>query len=178
MYGFYSEYVDLKCFDSDGNILDSKITSVIKKDRINQEKKMAGYNMIVTSEIKNDAMKIYELYHNLWKIEETFRVMKTDLNARPVYMQKENGIYGHFLICYLAVLLIRLLQQDIFKSRYSDSEIIKFIRNFNVTKGYQDIYTNTLLKSKIADDKASSYSRKITNLYLEYKEIKKILNIA
>lgn len=178
MYGFYSEYVDLKCFDSDGNILDSKITSVIKKERINQEKKMAGYNMIITSEINNDAMKIYELYHNLWKIEETFRVMKTDLNARPVYMQKENGIYGHFLICYLAVLLIRLLQQDIFKSRYSDSEIIKFIRNFNVTKGYQNIYTNTLLKSKMADEIANSYSHKITNLYLEYKEIKKILNIA
>lgn len=177
MYGFYSEYVDLKCFDSDGNVLDSKIKSLIKKDKIEQDKKMAGYNMIVTSEYKNDAMKIYELYHNLWKIEETFRVMKTDLNARPVYMQKENGIFGHFLICYLAVLLIRLLQQDIFKGKYSDADIIKFIRNFNVTKGYQDIYTNTLLKSKMADELANSYSHKITNLYLELKEIKKILNI-
>lgn len=78
--------------------------------------------MLVTSEIKNDAMKIYELYYHILKIEDPFRVMKTYSNAPPIY-KKGDVIYIHFLICYLTILLISLLQQDIFKGVYIDTYI-------------------------------------------------------
>lgn len=53
---------------------------------------------------------IYNTYHNLWRIEESFKLMKSDLDARPAFVQKEDTIKGHFLICYLTVLLERLFQ--------------------------------------------------------------------
>ena len=55
---------------------------------IEKELKFAGYNMLVTSEKDMDDIDIYNTYHNLWRIEESFRIMKSDLDARPVFLQK------------------------------------------------------------------------------------------
>ena len=79
--------------------------------------------MIITSEIQMSASEIYAAYHNLWRIEESFRIMKSQLDARPAYMQKQETITGHFLICYLAVLLTRLLQIHVLKDEYGTEEI-------------------------------------------------------
>ena len=73
-------------------------------------------------------------YHNLWRIEESFRIMKSQLDARPVYLQKQDTIVGHFLICYLAVLLTRLLQFKILKNGYSSEELFEFVRDFMIRK--------------------------------------------
>ena len=75
--------------------------------------------MLVTSEIKMDDQDIYNTYHNLWRIEESFKIIKSDLDARPVFLQKENTIKGHFLICYLSILLERILQFKILDNKYS-----------------------------------------------------------
>lgn len=83
---------------------------------IRKSRELAGYNMLVTSEIAMSDKDVYDAYHNLWRIEESFRIMKSQLDARPVYLQKEDTIIGHFLICYLAVLLTRLLQFKILKT--------------------------------------------------------------
>ena len=58
--------------------------------------------MIITSEINADPILIYKTYHNLWRIEESFRILKTYLESRPVYLSSQNGVYGHFLICYFS----------------------------------------------------------------------------
>lgn len=52
------------------------------------DRKLAGFNLLITSEYKMEDQQIYEAYHNLWRIEESFRVMKSELDARPVYLQK------------------------------------------------------------------------------------------
>jgi len=64
--------------------------------------------LLVTSETKMTDQDVYNTYHNLWLIEESFKITKSDLDARPVFLQKEETIKGHFLICYLAVLLERI----------------------------------------------------------------------
>lgn len=99
---------------------------------IENAKKPAGYYMIITSETRMQALEIYAAYHNLWRIEESFRIMKSQLDARPVYVQKQETITGHFLICYLSVLLTRLLQIHILKDEYGTEEIFDFIRDFRV----------------------------------------------
>ena len=91
---------------------------------IEKELKFAGYNMLVTSEKDMDDIDIYNTYHNLWRIEESFRIMKPDLDARPVFLQKENSIKGHFLICYLAVLLERIFQFKILYNKYISHQIM------------------------------------------------------
>ena len=89
---------------------------------------------------------IYTTYHNLWRIEESFRIMKSDLDAHPVFVQKENTIKGHFLICYLTVLLERIFQFYVLENKYGASAIFGFFKDLKVTKG-KDKYINTTIDS-------------------------------
>jgi len=96
--------------------------------------------MLVTSETKVDARQIYETYHNLWRIEESFRIMKSNLDARPVYLQLENTIKGHFLICYLTVLPQRIFQFKVLENKYSSSELNEFYKGFQFGKTMSNIW--------------------------------------
>lgn len=64
----------------------------MNEELIKKSLELAGYNMLVTSELSMSDKDIYEAYHNLWRIEESFRIMKSQLDARPVYLQKENTL--------------------------------------------------------------------------------------
>ena len=104
--------------DKKGNDTDGKVKVTMNEELIKKSLELAGYNMLVTSEISMSSKDIYDAYHNLWRIEESFKIMKSQLDARPVFLQKEDTITGHFLICYLAVLLTRLLQFNVLKNTY------------------------------------------------------------
>ncbi|MCQ4765881.1 transposase, partial [Cloacibacillus evryensis] len=65
---------------------------------------------IITSEMEYDASKIREVYGGLWRIEQSFRVMKSGLEARPVFVSTQKHILAHFTICFTALLIVRLLQ--------------------------------------------------------------------
>ena len=68
----------------------------MNEELIQKSLELAGYNMLVTSEISMKDKDVYNAYHNLWRIEESFRIMKSQLDARPVYLQKQDTIVGHF----------------------------------------------------------------------------------
>ncbi|MCR4661198.1 MAG: IS1634 family transposase [Clostridia bacterium] len=125
-----------------------KIATSLNTKKIEEDLKFAGYNLLVTSELNMDAKEVYNVYHGLWKIEESFRILKSYLEARPVFLQKRESIYGHFLICYLALTLLRLLEIKEFENALSVSEIVNFIRNFNVTETPEGSYVNTSTMSK------------------------------
>ena len=137
----------------------------------------AGYNLIVTSEINMSGRQIYEVYHGLWRIEESFRIMKSYLDARPAFLQKRDSIYGHFLINYLALVVLRLIELKEFNDELPISQIINYIRDFRVTETAEKSYINTttnnatykFIKSKIG-------LSKLGNLYLKEKDIVNILN--
>lgn len=80
------------------------------KKKYDRDVRTDGYYCIITSEIELDDMSVIEKYRGLWKIEESFRVIKSDLEGRPVYVWTENHIEGHFLVCFLALLIIRILE--------------------------------------------------------------------
>ena len=117
-YGDSAKYVIFTAADKKGNETDGKIKVSMNEELIKKSLELAGYNLLVTSEISMSDKDVYNAYHNLWRIEESFRIMKSQLDARPVYLQKKDTIIGHFLICYLAVLLTRLLQFKLLKSNY------------------------------------------------------------
>ena len=96
-----------------------------------------------------DHNKILEVYGNLWKIEESFRITKSDLEVRPIYVNKESHINGHFLTCYVALVLIRLLQLKL-KSKLSVERIIKALNSCKCTipeKGIIHLIRGTITKS-------------------------------
>lgn len=82
----------------------------INYDKIAEDEKFDGYFCIITSELDYDHKKIMEVYGSLWRIEESFRITKSDLQTRPIYVRTQKHIEGHMLICYTALLILRLMQ--------------------------------------------------------------------
>ena len=153
------------------------IESKAKKERFGPYgKKFAGFNVLVTSETKIDSIEIYKLYHHLWRIEHTFRIMKSDLLARPVFLRKEATIKGHFLIVYCAVLLIRILENKYLKGDLNSNDIFNFIRNFNIFEMPNGDYTNFLIP-KYSITAILDKIPEIEYKYLKKSEIDRLLNI-
>ena len=175
-YGDCSKYVIFAPTDKKGNDTDGKIKVTMNEELIKKTLELAGYNMLVTSEIHMTDKEIYEAYHNLWRIEETFKIMKSQLNARPVYLQKEDTITGHFLICYLAVLLTRLLQFKILKNTYCSEELFDFIRDFRVVKISDRKYINLARKTTFIKELSEFTNLPLTSYFLNDGEIKKMLS--
>lgn len=167
-YGESGKYIQFT--DGEGK----KASVEINQDAIDKDLKFAGYNLLVTSEIEMTDQDIYSTYHNLWRIEESFKIMKSDLDARPVFLQKEDTIKGHFLICYLTVLLERTLQFKVLQNKYSTSEIFGFIRAFKVVKT-ESKYINATSYSTFINDLTEKLHLPLTNYFLTETQIKSIL---
>ena len=175
-YGDSSKYVTFISTDKKGEKTTGKVKVEINEKAIENAKKLAGYNMIVTSEIRMTASEIYAAYHNLWRIEESFRIMKSQLDARPVFMQKQETITGHFLICYLSVLLTRLFQIHVLKDEYGTEEIFDFIRDFRVVKISDRKYINLTRSSSFIKDLTAQTDLPLTSYFLGNEDINKMLS--
>ena len=175
-YGDSSKYVTFISTDKKGEKTTGKVKVEINEKAIENAKKLAGYHMIVTSEIRMTASEIYAAYHNLWRIEESFRIMKSQLDARPVFMQKQETITGHFLICYLSVLLTRLFQIHVLKDEYGTEEIFDFIRDFRVVKISDRKYINLTRSSSFIKDLTAQTDLPLTSYFLGNEDINKMLS--
>ena len=168
--GDSAKYVKITNKDKNGK----KITPVIgiDKEKVNEDLKYAGYNLMVTSELDMEPLQIYQTYHSLWKIEESFRITKSYLDARPVYVHKKETIYGHFLICCLSLFLLRVLEIKVFKNQINSYDLIDFIRDFRVVnKGdgsYINISRNQTVNEKV---KKATGLTNLDALFLTEKEI-------
>ena len=174
-YGDSSKYVTFVSTDKKGTKTTGKSKVEINEKAIENAKKLAGYNMLITSEIRMTASEIYAAYHNLWRIEESFRIMKSQLDARPVFMQKQETITGHFLICYLAVLLTRLLQIHTLKDEYGTEEIFDFIRDFRIAKIADRKYINLTRSSSFIKELSCLTGLPLTSYFLGNEDINKML---
>lgn len=173
-YGDSGKYVSFKTVNPDGEIVnDENAIAIINQEKVEMDLRLAGYNMIISSELKMKPQELYSVYHQLWRIEETFRLLKTSLEARPVYLQKKESIYGHFLICYLAIFALRVLQLKEFNDEIHPNKIIDFIRNLNVIK-VNNQYINIASKDKI-NEINSRLNLNLDNYVLTDKNIRKTL---
>ena len=151
----------------------------INQTKIDEDLKYAGYNLLVTSELDMSPLQVYRTYHNLWKIEESFRITKSYLDARPVYVQKKETIYGHFLICYLSLFLLRVLEIKCFKNAVNTYDLVNFMRDFRVVDKGDGTYIN-ISQNQTVNEKIKKLTG-LTNLdalYLTEKEIKNIFEYA
>lgn len=175
-YGDSAKYVSFVVADKKGQKTDGRIKVELNDKAIEKAKKLAGHNMMVTSEIHMPASQIYAAYHNLWRIEESFRIMKSYLDARPVYLQKEETITGHFLICYLTVLLIRLFQIHVMKDEYGTEELFDFMHDFRVAKVSDRKYINLARNSSFIKGLSARTGLPLTSYFLGNEDIKKMLS--
>jgi transposase len=175
-YGDSAKYVLFTTTDKKGNETDGKIKVTMNEKLIKKSLELAGYNLLVTSELSMNDNAVYDAYHNLWRIEESFRIMKSQLDARPVYLQKEDTIIGHFLICYLAVLLTRLFQFKVLKNNYCSEDLFEFIHDFRVAKISDRKYINLTRGSSFIKEFATICNLPLTSYFLSEGDIKKMLS--
>jgi transposase len=174
-YGDSVKYVNFTSVDSNGEII--KSIPSLNQNKIKEDMDYAGYNLLVTSETKKSAQEIYDAYHGLWRIEESFRVMKTYLEARPVYLQNKESIYGHFTICYMALTILRLLELKVFNDELPISQIVDFIRSYNITETLEGSYINNAVKSTVLYSVQKRLGlTKLDNAQLRKKDVENILD--
>lgn len=147
---------------------DAQIVLSGNKEKLEHDLKLAGYNILVTSEVAMKESEIYDVYHKLWNIERTFRMMKTQLAARPAFASTDDGIRGHFLTCYTSIVLLRLLEKKLFSDEFTVEEIIEYIKKARAFRLGDNDYCN-LLKRK--DAAISEYIQKRTELPLLNKRL-------
>jgi len=94
-----------------GKPIETSKALCINKAKIAEEEKYDGYYAIITSEADTPDKDIIDMYHGLWKIEETFKITKSVLKTRPVFVYKKEHINGHFLVCFIALMLLRLVEK-------------------------------------------------------------------
>lgn len=174
-FGDSAKFVTFTAIDKDGCIDEQdRVAIALNHEAIAKARSLAGYNMLVTSEVAMDDGEVYRVYHRLWLIEESFRVMKTELDARPVYLQREDAIIGHFLICYLSVTLLRLLQFKVLDGRFGSTEIMEFIRTFKVVKCSERKYINISASSRLGDELEHITHLPLNYYYLTSAQVKDI----
>ncbi len=129
----YEEYIkEIHSVKNTGEVA-SKTTKTINQEKIDNDALFDGYFCIITSELEYDHNKILEVYSGLWKIEETFRITKSELDVRPVYVSTNEHIQGHFQICFVALILLRMLQLKLKHHNMSVERIVKALNGCKCT---------------------------------------------
>lgn len=119
-----AKYIKHIEFDEEtGEIIKTKSILQFDKEVLAEEEKYDGYYVIVTSRYDATDEWVIDTYKELWRIEETFKVTKSELEARPVYVSREDHIEAHFLTCFLALVIVRLLQKKV-NNKYSAEQIL------------------------------------------------------
>ena len=129
----------------DGEIAEKKVCE-LDLDRIRDEEKYDGFYAVITN-LEDDISGILKINRQRWEIEENFRIMKTDFEARPVYVRREDRIKAHFLTCYISLLVYRLLEKKL-GNNYTCNEILSTLRSMQATllsreSGYIPSYKRT-----------------------------------
>jgi transposase len=103
-----------------GEILDTRTQLVLDMDKLQAYRELLGYYTIISSEINQSDREIIDKYQGLSRIEDSFRITKSDLEGRPVYLRNPDHINAHFLVCFIALTMIRLIQYKILASQGKD----------------------------------------------------------
>lgn len=147
-----AKYIKNLVFDKDtGEVMeDAKNLLVFDEEKLKDEAVYDGYYAIVTSEIDMGDNEIIDIYHGLWEIEETFKITKSTLETRPVYVSLKDHIEAHFLTCFIALVLVRLLEFKL-DGKFTTEEIISSLKKYNCSLTEQNLYMFTHYSDVICD---------------------------
>ena len=149
-----------------GEIIHPEKVIVFLDKKLEKYKETLGYYSIVTSEIEEDDKEIINRYHGLSRIEDSFRIIKSDLEGRPIYVWTEEHIKAHFLICFIALTIIRIIQYKILK--YENKSTLN-------VDGWEQGITAEKIKEALNNLKACSDKNGVCLISTPVEEIKKIV---
>ena len=129
----------------------AKIHAYLDQEKINTEEIYDGLYAVCTDLLDDEVSDILKVSEGRWQIEECFRIMKTDFCARPVYLQNENRIQAHFLVCFLALLTYRILERKL-GCKYTCEEILETLRAMNFAEIQEQGFIPLYTRQSITDD--------------------------
>ena len=171
-YGAARYVKNLEFVKETGEILKGRKPS-FDFEKLTEDEKYDGYYAIVTSELNMSDGDIIDTYRGLWEIEETFKVTKGTIEARPVYVSRKDRIGGHFLICFIALVIIRLIGKKIDR-KYSPEKIISCLNRISCSNEQDNLYLFDY-RSIISDAIGHCLGIDFTRKRLRLGEIKNIL---
>jgi len=172
-YGAAKYVKNLKFDKKTGEIVKVRERPVFDDAKVAEEQKYDGYYAIVTSELDMSDSEVIETYRGLWKIEETFRVTKGVLETRPIYVSIQDHINAHFLTCFIALTIMRLMQHKTGRL-YSAESIVECLNRISCSNEYENIYLFDY-RSDISDAIGKALGIDFTNKRMRLGDIKKIL---
>lgn len=116
---------------------------------------------------------IIKVNHRRWEIEESFRIMKTEFNARPVFHTNEEAIRAHFLKCFLSLVIYRYLEKKL-DSKYTVGEIIDTLKEMNMKKETESTYSPIYIRTDLTDDLHDKFGFRTDYEIIKKKNLKKI----
>ena len=158
---------------NDGEVASKKIFT-LNQETIKNEEAFDGFYAVCTT-LEDDISEIIKVNKRRWEIEESFRILKSDFKARPVYLKRDDRIKAHFTTCFLSLLIYRILEHKL-KEKYSSDQIIKTLRNMNFLKKDGAGYIPTYMRTDLTDLLHEVFGFRTDTEIIPEKEIKKILN--
>ena len=168
----YRRFIDSINSTNNGEVAENTSFS-INQSIIDEEEKYDGYYALTTNLI-GDINEIFKIVKGRWEIEESFRIMKSDFQARPINLSREDRIKAHFMTCFLALFIYRLLEKKL-DYKYTSSQILDTLRNMNMIEqkglGFEPIYERDIITDTLHEIFGFNTDFEI----ISYKKIKKIL---
>lgn len=169
-----AKYIKNLNFDKEtGEIINAKGILSFDEKKLKEEEMLDGYYAIVTSEFNESDDRIIDIYRGLWRIEESFKITKSDLESRPVYLSREDRIQAHFLICFIALVIARILQHRV-GNRYSVSKILESLGNVCCSHVQENCYLFDY-RDEVTDAIGEALNIDFNKKFMQLGEIKKIL---
>ena len=172
-YGAAAYVKNLRFIKGTGEIADGSLLS-LDLDKIREEEKYDGYYAIVTSEKKMSDAEIRNKYRGLWEIEESFKIMKSEFKARPVYVKTDEHVNAHFLTCYVALVIMRVIEH-LLNEKYTVKQIREALCNYSCSYLEQSYYLFDH-RNEVLDSFGELFGWDLTQKYMPLNVIKNILS--
>ena len=144
-----ARFIETTASTKEGEVAD--IHHYLDENKIAEESQYDGLYAVCTDLLDDEVGDILKVSEGRWQIEECFRIMKTDFSARPVYLQDENRIKAHFLICFLALIIYRFLTKKL-ESKYTCEELLDTLKTINFVEVQEQGFIPTYKRESITDD--------------------------
>ncbi len=167
----YKRFISKSYCTSDGELADKELFG-IDTNLIAQEAVFDGFYAVCTN-LKDDASAIIKINRRRWEIEESFRIMKSEFKARPVYLQRDDRIKAHFTTCFISLMIYRLLEKKL-SEKYTCEEIISGLKGMNFLEIKGEGYVPTYTRTDFTDDLHEKFGFRTDYQIVNMRQLKKI----
>lgn len=168
----FKRFIKKTNITKDGEVAEKKVLS-LNTDTIQKEEKFDGFYGVCTN-LEDEPEEIIKVNQRRWEIEESFRIMKSEFKARPVYLSRDDRITAHFTTCFLSLVILRFLEKKL-DEKYTSSKIIECLRDMNFTEIIGDGYIPTYTRTDLTDDLHKKFGFRTDYEILSNKKLKNIL---